>query len=323
MNFLRMKLNNGDLYYVGEGYNGPNAFVPNGIGALSQPNEKLLTVCEEWSNKGANGLGYYYYSDLKSGAMGTFENGNMVGPCMEFGYESHLTYKNYLPNGKARGFIIYVFYNGNYIIYEENSFGIYQGVAYYDGNLYFVTLGSDFTILDKKFIDNIGSEYKFTTVRMFAMGLEATRPIVNTNGKTAKGLGYDKSYQALTEYSRDKAHGFGAIIWDGGTHHVGEWYDGNREGLGWLVYENGNTYIGKFYNNLRSGNMLSSADGVVRFGNYKGGKRKGISFEIYADCVIIENYDDGEFVGDRYKIKSGCQEVVQYNEYYTKNTFRK
>lgn len=313
MKFTKINFNRGEFYYVGEGYDSYNGWVAEGIGAMVWNENKKVICCDSFYNSDPNGLGFEYEPAKKQGIFSTYKNMNCYGPSMIFAYEEGLWYKNYDDYGRGKNFSVFVLYNGNYIIYEENYGGIQSGVAYFDGYLYFIKMREGFDVIEKRTIKYVGDDYKFTCKRMFCMELDYSRPIYNKSSTTKTGLHYDLGTQLLSS-SGTTYWGYGAIKWSDGSYYFGEWYDDNREGMGCFVDEDGNKHLGKYYKNQKYGSVLSLySNGLIRMGNWVEGKREGISFEIHDNCVVIINYKNNSVYGNKFEVKKGAEAVSEFN----------
>ena len=312
MKFCKVNFNKGEYYYVGEAYDSGRGYVAHGFGAMKTNSNKHVICCNNWTNNDYAGLGFEYYPNDKHGALTTFVNGDYYGPTMIFGYEKYLIYRNFDYNHTPHGMSVHVFYNGNYVIYEETKANVIDGVAYFDGYLYFVKLDQKFNVLNKKLIKYVGEEYKFTAKRMFCMELDYSREIFNKSGTTSDGIYYDLGTQILTPHS-NTYWGYGAIKWNDGSYYLGEWYDDNREGIGCYVDSDGTKHLGKYYENKKYGNVLSIySSGVIRMGNWERNSREGISFEIYEDCVVIINYKNNKVYGNKFQVKQHAEYVTEF-----------
>ena len=313
MKFSNVTFNGGEMYYVGEARKGYYGYDPAGIGAMKWACDGKIVMCNNYTADGINGLGFEYYPDRKYGSLSTYKFGKFYGPTLSFGYESYLMYENYDYNEKPQNFSVYVYYDGGYVIYEESNQQVLNGVEYNDGYLYFVKLDRRYNILSRKTIKYVGSEYAFSTKRMFCMPLDENKYIFNKSGVTSDGYHYDLGVQVLSQYSNEY-FGYGAIRWNDGSYYFGEWYNDNREGIGCYVEEDGSKYMGKFYKNKRYGNGLSVySNGIIKMSNWVEGKREGISFQIGDDYVVIVNYKSDSVYGNKFQVNKGAEYVTEFN----------
>lgn len=313
MRFYNVNFGDG-VYYAGEARDTYQGYEPDGIGVMKFSYDNKLIMCSRFSYEAINGLGFEYYTDQRYGSFSKFNYGKFYGPTLSFGYEKYLIYENYDYNEHPRNFSVHVFYNGNYIIYEESNSSVRNAVGYYDGYLYFLKLDQNKKIISSKEIKYVGTDYAFTSKRMFCMQMDENKPIHNESGHTKSGLVYELGTQLLTPYSVNY-FGYGAVKWSDGSYYFGEWVDNNREGMGIYVDDDGTTYMGKFYKNKRYGNgLVMYNNGVIRMGNWTEGKREGISFEIGDDYVVIINYKNDEVYGNKFQVFKGAEQVSEFNK---------
>lgn len=314
MKFINVDFNNGEMYYAGEAIQGYRGYEPAGIGVMKWTNDETILMCTQYSNDGPNGLGFEYHPNERNGSMSTYNYGRYYGPTIRFKYETALIYENYDYNERPRNFSACIYYDGNYMIYEESNASILNGVAYYNGYLYFVKLDQQLNIINRKTIKYVGEDYRFTSKRMFSLRMDENKPVYNKTGTTKSGLTFELGTQLLTPYSTTY-FGYGAIKWSDGSYYFGEWTDDNRDGLGCYVDSDGTRHMGMFYKNQRYGNFLSVySTGVVRVGNWVEGRREGISLEIGDDYVVIINYRNNEVYGNKFQIFQGSEKVSEFNK---------
>ena len=315
MIFDYAKFGKGEHYYFGQLSWKEHVASANGIGVFKRTSDEHILMCENFINNIANGIGFEWFPNKSFGYLTTYKNGKYFGPSLNFNYEKHLIYRNYDINGNSKGYSIFLFYNGNYIIYEESENSTLNAVSYIDGNLYFEKLTKDFTSISKKLIKYVGQDYKFTTCRMFCMKMNHESEKYHHIGGH-NGLVYEINSQLLHKDKKLPLRywGYGAIKWSDGNCYFGEFSDNKRTGIGCLIKPNGTKYLGKFYHDKKYGTCLALySTGVVGLANWEEDHREGLSFEIYDDKVVIINYKNNKPYGNKIQIKNHAQYV---NEYY-------
>lgn len=302
----KLRFNQSNNMYIGEveEYNGKYAI--NGKGIQYNPDTKGIQMCEQMDSVKLLGMGYATFGSDAESILCFFAGDTIYGPCMKFLNEEYISFCQAVEYGNEVGYKVSVDYKtGNYVIFEGNQSGeIYRGLEFADGELNFVYLDCNGIILEKQSFGYIGTEYRFTTCRMFSMAFDPSRHIIEKNQWDKGGDGTAECICQVLNPSTDKLWGYGVANWQNGAYYFGEWYDGQREGIGCYKKEDGTRYLGKFYGDKISGNgmMINSEGDDIYFGNWKGGKKEGVFFHLVPGTLSIQRYENDRRVGMQYII---------------------